>query len=274
MKASIEEIEILAHRSVNYFKLKQESFDPYWHFHPEIELTFILNGSGTRFVGDSIARYEKKDLVLVGSNLPHQWISENIHLGQQEAIVIQFAPSIFEAFPECNEIIDLLKKASRGLSFTHPPAFVMKSLNRFHTYNPIQQIGKLMDLLQVLAQQQFYTKLCSKTYALQAQKMQSPHKLKKVLNYILGNLNEKLTVSHMAEYTYMAPQSFCRWFKRNTGHSFITFLNTSRMEKATQLIKESDLSIKEIAYSCGFEHVSHFNRTFKRIKGIKPTSLR
>jgi AraC-like DNA-binding protein len=68
----------------------------------------------------------------------------------------------------------------------------------------------------------------------------------------------------------MAPQSFCRWFKQHSGHSFISFLNRARIEKACQLLTITDGTVKEVAYDTGFETISHFNRVFKNLKGVSP----
>lgn len=78
----------------------------------------------------------------------------------------------------------------------------------------------------------------------------------------------------MAERTGLVGSSFCRWFKAATGNSFITFLNTARVEKAGQLLMQTDGTIAEIAYASGFESISHFNRVFKRVKGTTPTRFR
>lgn len=98
--------------------------------------------------------------------------------------------------------------------------------------------------------------------------------MNETISYILENLDKKLTVNMLAERTHMVPQSFCRWFKAAVGNSFITFLNAARIERACQLLTTTETPIKHIAYRCGFESLSHFNRTFKHLKGESPRDLR
>lgn len=78
----------------------------------------------------------------------------------------------------------------------------------------------------------------------------------------------------MADYTNLVPQSFCRWFKKSLGNSFVTYVNTARVEKACQLLSNSNISITDIAFSVGFESLSHFNRTFLKLKHVSPSQYR
>jgi AraC-like DNA-binding protein len=96
------------------------------------------------------------------------------------------------------------------------------------------------------------------------------NKFAKVNNYILEHLNQKLTVQQLADFSNMVPQSFCRWFRQNSGYSFITFLNITRIENACQMLMHKNQSIQQIAYSSGFESLSHFNRTFRKYKEQSP----
>ena len=102
----------------------------------------------------------------------------------------------------------------------------------------------------------------------------SEQKFSDINNYILEHLDQKLTVGQMADVSNMVPQSFCRWFKQNSGYSFITFLNKTRIENACQLLTDNTLSVQQIAFSSGFESLSHFNRTFKHYKHRSPTEFR
>ena len=68
----------------------------------------------------------------------------------------------------------------------------------------------------------------------------------------------------------MTRESFCRWFKKSTGSTFINYLNSTRIEKACQYLLEGERSVGQISYEVGFDTVSHFNRVFKKLKGKTP----
>ncbi|MEQ9230926.1 MAG: cupin domain-containing protein, partial [Cyclobacteriaceae bacterium] len=97
-----------ANRSFYWFEEKKEKREPFWHYHPELELTFCFQGTGTRFIGNSIENYSDGDLVLVGSNMPHHWVSSDLS-PIEHSMVIQFRNDIFEHLPECMPIQQLIK---------------------------------------------------------------------------------------------------------------------------------------------------------------------
>ncbi len=78
----------------------------------------------------------------------------------------------------------------------------------------------------------------------------------------------------MANYTHLVPQSFCRWFKKITGNTFVNYLNKARIERACQLLLNTKMAITEVCFSVGFDSLSHFNRTFKKIKHLNPREYR
>lgn len=276
MKPKLEHINLSESRkSFHFFRQSNTSFEPFWHYHPELELTLISKGKGTRFIGDSISCFSELDLVLVGSNLPHHWVSiiEN-NIKNHEAYVFQFKKNIFEGLPECEPLLHLFSKAHRGLHFQNPPIELIAKIIAFENYASITQISVLIDILQELLNHEHIQILASQSYLNRFQSEASQNKISKTTNYILDHLDERLTVDQMAEFTHMVPQSFCRWFKKHSGHSFVSFLNQTRIERVCHLLVSSSLRIQDIAFSCGFESISHFNRTFQKIKGCSPRTFR
>ncbi|MEM7106113.1 MAG: AraC family transcriptional regulator [Bacteroidota bacterium] len=276
MKAELEVISPLkAGGSFHYFKVVEEALDPYWHYHPEIELTLIVKGEGTRYIGNHISSYADGDLVLVGEHLPHHWVSnkqkaENFH----EAIVIQFNRDIFSGIPELKTLDQLIVASANGLYFPNPPERVITHLKIFDNLNDVEQLCALFNLLDLLNQSHERTTLSTFNYNFS--KVTSSHhsKVERVTTYIIENLDRKITVSEMARLTNFTPESFCRWFKKALGNTFITFLNTARVESACQYLLHTDLSISQIAHRTGFENLTHFNRVFRKYKFVAPSRYR
>jgi AraC-like DNA-binding protein len=276
MKPSLEQIDLKKEqRSFLFFKREDVLFQPYWHYHPELELTLITQGRGTRFVGDSIRPYSAIDLILVSENLPHHWVSmADPEIPHQEAYIFQFKKDLFLDFPECTPIQQLFQKARQGLHFQNPSSAIVEQIKVFGELSPIAQLGSLLDIFQRLIQHNNQNTLATAGFLQRFHTAGAQNKIADTTNYILEHLDQKLTVDHMAKYTHMVPQSFCRWFKKHAGHSFTSFLNQSRVQQACQLLINTDDNIQAIAFDCGFESISHFNRTFKKIKGVSPSNYR
>ena len=277
MRAQLESLGLQVNsHSIRAFRREDELFEPYWHFHPEVELTLIQSGTGLRFVGDHIATYGEGDLVLLGKNLPHQWVSRpSEHTSLQRAIVIQFPEKLFSSFPECEGINRLLLQANTGLQFTQPSANLLGSIADLPQRRGPLQLSLLLDILDELNHDKNRRRLSKATrFQRAADQIRQQKRINACTSYIIQNLAEHLSVSHMAARSQMQPQSFCRWFKQQTGQTFIHFLNHARIHSACVLLLSTDLPVQQVAYQVGFGHISHFNRTFKTSLGVSPTMFR
>jgi len=274
MKPILEQINLKeSQQSFKFFKRVTKAFMPYWHFHPELELTLIYRGQGTRFIGDSILPFSDLDLVLVGKNLPHHWVSQ-ANDNDQIAYVLQFSDELFTTFRECDRLKFIFEKAKRGVLFKNPNSQLISCIKEFEELNELERISALIKLLGTLEAHQDYSLLTSERYKVRIEKASGQLKFSRINNYILEHLDKRLTVNQVSEVAHMVPQSFCRWFKKHSGHSFISFVKITRIENACQLMLSKDLSIQAIAFSAGFESISHFNRTFKKIKGLSPSEYK
>ena len=276
MKLVVEKIGLQESKSsFHFFKLEVDAFKPFWHYHPELELTLIVKGQGTRFVGNSIMPFFENDLVLLGANLPHNYTSLVQDTKQNyEAIVLQFPATIFSSFNECDMLFQLYKEAERGIQFITPDEKTLQLLYGFKALQKADQLAVLLQILHRLFKDANRKYLSSKSYHNSIINLKGQSKIKTTTSYILENLDKKLTITQMAQLTNMVEQSFCRWFKSAVGHSFITFLNLARIEQACMYLSTTDKYIQAIAFDCGFENLSHFNRTFKKIKGKSPREFR
>lgn len=120
------DLEVVDVRRDESFKVWSHGY-PYrtirWHFHPEFELHLIVATRGKYFVGDHIGSFEPGHLVLLGPNLPHNWVSDMAEgeTVERRNLVIQFDQSFvdrcMDAFPECRDAQTLLDEARRGVGF-------------------------------------------------------------------------------------------------------------------------------------------------------------
>ncbi len=246
---------------------------PYWHYHPELELTLIKKGMGMRFVGDHVASYNDGDLVLIGENLPHQWISDE-NKSYTTAHVFHFSKEAFKSFPECDGLIDMFGKAEKGIHFIDPPYELVRKCEFISTLSPIHRLSSLLEILAALDQHEKKATLSSISFNSNKTNSKVDGRISKVTNYLITNYSKPISLSETAEIADMSPHSFCRWFKTSMGMGLLDYLNTYRIEKVCQALITTNYDIAEIAYRNGFESLSNFNRTFRRIKNTTPRDYR
>jgi len=263
MKAEKEIIGLAeSNRTFHYFRREDVSFEPFWHFHPEMELTYISKGKGVRYVGDSILPFAENELVLVGENLPHQWVSSV----KSVADVIQFRKSDLFKIKEVNQLSELFSKAQKGLIFEKSTSVNAMISDMNHR----SRLGRLSGLIEILEELE----------TIPHQELSSDHylmvhgegfdKIQRINQFVLENLTRKITIAEVAHEAHMTRESFCRWFKRETGNTFIDFLNLTRIEVFCRLLVEKKHEISAIAYQVGFDSLSQFYRVFKQKKGLCP----
>jgi AraC-like DNA-binding protein len=247
-----------------------------WHYHPEYELTLILEGSGERMVGDSHEYFFPGDLVLLGPDLPHTWVSET----PSAAVVIQFSEGFIMPilqYPECDRIRQLLSRSSLGLAF---PATglgkgdLMASIVRLPTARAASRITGLVDVLQTLAGSRAGVRSLASPYFQPAVGKKTEGRIGKVFQYIHRHSAETVSLKEMASLINLSESAFCKFFKRTTGKTFSDYLADIRIGHACHLLTESDDTISAIAYRSGFDSLTYFNRVFLRKKGLRPREFR
>ena len=281
MKAHYEKV-LHNETSIAAFERKVPEFPFYWHYHPEFELTLILDSSGQRLVGNSIADYGPGDLVLLGPDLPHSWRSGPVKARAQKlhtAIVFQFRRDSlgdqFFALKELRSVAALLERSACGLEFGHTQrgAEAAQKLKEFYHLLPAQRLLLLISVLLLLAEETDAHELS--TYPVQPVYHKKDQKrIELICQYLHEHFEEEIDFTALAERFHMDQASLCRFFKRATGRTLTTYLNEYRLGAASQLIVQTDASLLEIAFQVGFGNYSNFHRQFRRIKGYSPRALR
>jgi AraC-like DNA-binding protein len=281
MKPSFEKLLPPEGSSIRCFNRAEIEKPVNWHYHPEIELTLVENGSGTRFVGDNIDAYCSGDLVLLGANLPHHWSSDEFR-GQKydrhPAIVVQFQMELFEGLlqtPEMNHIGELNWQAKRGLLIRGSTRdSVAASMKAMLNLGPFDRLIGLLHCLHALAQSQDVMPLASEGYS-PTFRRKSQSRLHEIFEYINQNLaNSSLSQADIARFGRMTPSALSRFFRNSTQQTIVDYVNERRIGMAARLLMETNLSILNICLRTGFENSSNFNRRFRQLKGMSPRDYR
>lgn len=264
--------------------LKEESgsfFYPHLHRHHEIQLTWIEKGEGTLVINNQMVPFKEGDFFCIGANQPHVFKSSPDYFNEQskkdiKALTVFFNPSgdikglLYLA--EMTNVQALLNKFTVGFSIPGSSSreVVDKIKILFKNEGAPLLIG-FIELLNHMAQMHNLKLLCG-TEPLGSVSENDGVKISLIYHYIMTNYNKEITLGEISKVASMTPEAFCRYFKKRTMRTFISFLNEVRINEACQqLIKDGSESISFIAYNCGFSNVTHFNRVFRHIMGNSPS---
>jgi len=258
------------------FEIKQKKLDFFWHYHPEYELTFIVKGKGRRLVGDSYQYFESGDLVLIGPELPHTWVSDSGLKGNCEAVVIQFSVEFIERFTALDELSGIRKMltlSNQGISINENKSASLKEILKGLPYKSgIEKVTGLLHILDILSTVKMTTLASPFFQPLKGR--ENEKRINIVCLYIQKHATETLTIHKAAALIHLSPSAFCKFFKRMTAKTFSDYVNEIRITNVCNDLLATDKQVAEIAYENGFETLTYFNRIFLKKKNMSPSSYR
>ena len=248
----------------------------YWHFHPEYEIVYVEAREGMRHVGDHISRYKGSDLVFIGPNIPHLNFDYGVHT-ECEQVVIQmkedFLGKDFFGIPELWAIRQLFERGKKGLSFYgDTKASVGARLKKLPGLKHFEQLLELLNILQELASTEEFTALNSRPIA-SAFVGKEQARMQSIYRFIEENYQRPIDVQEVADMIHITKAAFCRYFKKTMRTTFTEFLNQYRINQAKRVLLH-DKNVTEACYESGFENLSYFNKTFKKLAGENPSQFR
>ena len=251
-----------------------------WHFHPEYELHLVTATGGNRYVGDHIGAFGMGDLVLVGPNLPHNWISD-VPDGErvdERCLVLQFTDGFIAGcmatFPELRFLQRLLSESRRGVLFDGTTSGRVAPLMRaLLEASNARRIALFVEILDVIGHAEGRMPLASVGFRHDATNYLATT-MNLALQHIGRNFTRDLSETELAGLSRQSLSTFSRSFRRHTGTTFVHYVNSLRIELACQHLGQDDLTITDICYEIGFRNVSNFNRQFLALKGMPPSRFR
>ncbi|MCW6512749.1 AraC family transcriptional regulator [Lichenifustis flavocetrariae] len=277
------DLELVGVRDDQSFKIWSHGY-PFrtvrWHFHPEYELHLVTATEGDRYVGDHIGHFRAGDLVFVGPNLPHNWISE-IPAGEtvvERCLILQFTGEFINScmaiFPELRFMQPLLEEAVRGVRFESSSAERAGNLMReLLEAQDARRIALFISILDVIGHAEQQIPLASIGFQPRPSAYLSTS-MNLVLQHIGRNFTRDLNETELARLSRQSVSTFARSFRKHTGMTFVQYVNALRIELACQYLCQNDLTIMAICHEVGFNNVSNFNRQFLAFKGMSPSKFR
>lgn len=248
-----------------------------WHYHPEIELVYVNGGSGKRQIGSHISYFRDGDLILIGSNLPHCGFTDN-QTGNKYETIIQmkedFLGSDFFNIPEMKKVQTLLNTSKSGIAFHgNTKKKIGEKMEVLEYQTDFKKLLAILNILNELANSNEYTILNAEGFSIQTE-VKENDRINIVFNHVKANFKEEITLDQIANMVSMTIPSFCRYFKKITGKTFVQFVNEYRLVHASKLLAEQPISITDVCFESGFNNFSHFNKSFKAFTGQNPSQYR
>lgn len=259
------------------------NFGTVWHYHPELELHYIIKGQGVRFIGDNVDNFDDGELLLIGADLPHMWRCNDKYFKQNpeleaEAVVVQFLPDFmgrdFLEKSESEPVSRLYNIAKSGLEIHgKTKELIIPMMYESVKEDGLSRMLRIFTMLEILSKSKDLTPISSAINYRGDE--EEKDRINKICTYALNNYKHKISLEDIAQVANLSSTSFCRYFKLQTKKTFRNFLNEIRISHAKRLlIEDRDLTTESICFECGFNNRSNFFRQFKSITGITPIEYR
>lgn len=255
---------------------------PAYHKHPELQLTLILEGHGKRIIGNEVAGFKSGDMVFIGSNVPHVWLSDPVYFEKDSklksrVITVYINPVVFqhmfELIEEMDEMKLMMKQASKGINiYGKTRNLIADKLVSLSSKTGFEKVVGLLQIMNIISRS--VEKQLIIEHGLTEDSGQYPDRLIPVLKFMNDNLHRQITLDEVAEIACMKKPSFCRFFKSRTHKKFSQYLEEIRINQACKLLIESDEPISDVAYLCGYNSDSYFCKIFKDHMGKSPFRFR
>lgn len=276
MKTELEHISPAKGSSISLMINPDLSDFFYWHFHPEYELVFIHGASGNRHVGKHLSKFKESDLVFIGSYIPHLNFDYGIKTPYEKMVVHihpEFLKNAYSSTPELASIQELLMRSQHGIAFgSKTKAAIGPRLKQLASLNEFDQFIELLSILNLLSKADDMELLHEEPVKNQYN-TKDKNRLDIVYGFIDTHYQQRIDLGEVAALIHLSKPAFCRYFKKMTRLTFTQFVNHYRIDRAKKLLL-SGKNVTETCFLCGYESLSYFNRTFKKITGQNPIAFK
>jgi AraC-like DNA-binding protein len=280
MQISYEKLVVDENSLFHHQEFIQTRFTSPFHLHDEFELILIKRSNGKLYVGNNVTNFRDGDIFLFAPGLPHCFYNnrgyEKGNIPAHAVVVLfrrDFLGINFFSKTEVSQLNRLIKKGEFGVQILNPSKAL---INRMLELNHKKNLERLVDFLLILHELagKRNTKLLSAVNNLSAASLSESKVINDVYKYVAENFQKEITFGIAASVANMQKAAFCRYFKRKTKKKFTEFVNETRIMHARKLLSETDKTIGEVAFECGYENISYFNRQFRLCCNTSPGIFR
>ncbi len=252
------------------------------HQHPEIQVTLIEESHGTLIYGDYLGNFAPGDVFVIGPNAPHVFRNDASYYEagstkKAKALTFFFDRSTlgtsFLDLPEAKGLVTLIEEAGRGMKLSGDHVEELRGkIRSLFRLEGLDRIITLIEILKDLSTGSDFHYLSGQLFAKKVNEIEGK-RLNDIFNFTMQEYSKPIQLAEVAEVANMTKTAFCRYFKQHTRKTYLDFLNEYRVGQACKMLAERDKPIAQIAFECGFNNLSNFNRRFKGVKGTSPRNF-
>jgi AraC-like DNA-binding protein len=263
---------------IEYMRRTGTHVMPANHYHDYYEIYVLLSGERDYFIVDRTYRVKPGDIVFIGKHELHKTMQagapahERLLLHFDDRLPFRLSPSstdwLLAPFRSDNRVLRLPDEAVTS-------ALTERMLKELRDKAPGYEIALRSAVGDLLLEAGRHALRLQRTEPVPFRHASPMHgKVSEIVRYINESYAEPLSLTALAERFYVSPYHLSRTFKEATGFTFTDYINLTRIKEAQRLLRETDLSITEVAAASGFGNFSHFGKTFKKITRVTPRAYR
>lgn len=247
------------------------------HRHDAWELYYVVHGQGNRMAGDTLQHFAAGDVALIPPSMLHRWEYAPDSADTDGCIrylMVAFSHSLvercMEVFPELrNRLVSIVFPVDALKFGPDSSRVIRRTLLRM---NDMDDLGRLCEMFRLLP---FIFTSSDHTFAGKPVNMERDvRRMQQISTYVMAHYVHAISLDEIAAEVNMNRSAFCSYFKRRKGMTFSQFVTQYRLNTACELLKHSHKQVSEICFTVGFNDVPHFNRIFKKLKGVTPQEYR
>lgn len=249
-----------------------------WHWHPELEWTYVLDGEIGYQVNQQIHVLKAGQGLLCNSNMPHT--GHQINHQDCHYVSITFHPRLLEGYKDsflkeryADRIVENPSLPCIALTSSEPwQQNILSHLKRIEYLYHNQQGEEDFDFQIYLLLMEIWRIVCKHVHTARScsSDVRDITRLKQILAYIHEHYQEKITLKDISAEVNICTSECCRFFKKHMRESLFDYLLNYRIEQSLALLSRGNSSITEIALQCGFSSPSYFSRVFREQMGYSP----
>lgn len=262
----------------------QEDILPHYynhlHRHREVQIEWVVEGSGMLIAGNYMQRFESGDVYIIGANQSHIFKSDDVYFNPEEkkqvhSISIFFDPNQLStnllSLPEMVGIRKFVNGLHNGFQLPESSYDIVKStISDIKQKTEILRVASFITLLHLFSSIKNMKPLATNNSEQIISEVEGI-RMDQIFQYLVTNYKNHISLTEISEIASLTPQAFCRYFKKHTDKTFVGFLNEVRVNEACKMIVSGRFdSFSDVSYQTGFDNVTNFNRVFKKTMGKSP----